>query len=62
MRLSASTSVSAVGRADPVEAVEMEGEAEAEAETLLASDVDPGKGSMSVQADVSPRYGHYLNL
>ena len=59
MRLSASTWVSAVGHADPVEAAEMEGEV---AETLLASDVDPGKGSMSVQADVSPRYGHYLIL
>ena len=61
MRLSASTSVSAVGRADPVEAA-VELEDEEVMGTLLASDVDPGKGSMSVQADVCPRYGRYLIL
>ena len=61
MRHFASTSVSAVGRADPVEAaVEME-EEEAAVARLLASDVDPGKGSMSVQADVCLRYGHQLS-
>ena len=54
VRLSASTSVSAVGRADPVES-EME---EEEVVATLASDVVPGKGSMSVLANVCPRYGH----